>query len=369
MGKGLANSLLIASREAFRGATPVNKISTPGYLQYLLGNNKPAVISEGKDDGTGYIRDIKIRYRTRGAAGKSVTVDDCSTQVRPAYLEYTVPTTTYRALGIAFEDDLIAQFEKDALAQLSAGTPAFTQVMKDVYEAIVEQANGIFQDINNDCLAAQVASFGKHVASASAAARTVNFALSNATNPLDAGMTMIMSDALKNEMRLEGASIIGSGLIANYMLQQQAKSADQSGVSTNKLVLPQFFYDPGAQAAWGANQFALMEKDAVQFVNVCRFRGAKAGQKGADYFMTMRLPITDSLGQGNMSAFEFDVQLRYRTCVGEELIDGVPVTLGRGWNVIISCAYQTVFIPSDSYAAADPLYLTNGTYRYTATNA
>jgi hypothetical protein len=45
MGKGLANALLIASREAFRGATPIDKVTTPGFLQYLLNNNKPDIIS------------------------------------------------------------------------------------------------------------------------------------------------------------------------------------------------------------------------------------------------------------------------------------------------------------------------------------
>jgi len=369
MGKGLANALLIASREAFRGATPIDKITTPGYLQYLLGNNKPDIIGTAKDDGSGYIRDVKIRFRNRGVAGQSVTTDDCSLQVRPAYLEYTVPATSYRALGLAFEDDQIAKFEKDALAQMSAGTPTMTGIMKDVYEAIIEQANGLFADINNDLLALQVANFGTNVVPGNNAAKTINFALSTATNPLNAGMTEVMSDAMANEVRMAGTTIVGSGLVNNYYLQQAAKSPDQSGLNTSQLALPKFYYDPYASAAWGANQFALLEKDAVQFVNLCRFRGAKAGMKGSDFFMTLRLPVQDSLGQGSLSAFEFDVQLTYRTCPSNEDIGGNVVALGRGWNIILSCAYQTVFIPSTSYAAGDRLNLVNGTFRYTATNA
>jgi hypothetical protein len=34
-----------------------------------------------------------------------------------------------------------------------------TGVMKDVYEAIIEQANGFFADINTDLLALQAAAF------------------------------------------------------------------------------------------------------------------------------------------------------------------------------------------------------------------
>ncbi|MDF2381317.1 hypothetical protein JMG10_07565 [Nostoc ellipsosporum NOK] len=374
MGKGLANALLIASREAFRGATPIDKVTTPGFLQYLLGNNKPDIISTLKDDGSGYLRDVKIRYRTRGVPGKTVTTDNCSIQVRPAYQEYSVPATSFRALGIAFEDDQIAKFEQDALAQVSAGTPAMTGIMKDIYEAIIEQANGLFADINIDLLAVQAANFGKNVVPGNNNAKTINFVLNSTNNPLNQGMTEVTSDAMANEVRLDGAIIVGSGLVNNYYLQQTAKSHDQAGVNTSQLALPRFYYDHYAQSAWGANQFGLFEKNAVQFVNTCRFRGAKAGQKGSDFFMTLRLPITDSLGQGSLSGFEFDVQLTYRTCPGELQIGPVgeenpPVMLGRGWNIILMSSYQTVNIPNNSYAAGDRLNLVNGTFRYTATNA
>jgi hypothetical protein len=374
MGKGLARALLVTSLEAFKGAAGIQKISTPGYLQYLLENNKPNVISNGKDDGSGYIRDITLRYRNRGVTGKSVTEDNCSIQVRPAYLETAVAATSYRAIGLTFEDDVIAKFEQDALAAVSAGTPAMSMIMKDIYEAIIEQANGIFGDIDKDLLAVQAANWGVNVVPGNNAARTINLALNGANNDLDSGMTRAMSDAMENEVRMDGMVAVGSGLINNYFLQQRAKSYDQAGLNTSQLGLPKFYYDHYAQAAWGVNKFGLFERDAVQFVNVCRFRGIKGGLKGGDWFMTLRLPVTDSLGQGNMSAYEFDVQLKYRTCPGEEQIgayseDNPPVQLGRGWNIIISSSYQIVHQPADSYAATDRLYGVNGSFLYTATNA
>lgn len=373
MGKGLARALLMSSMEVFKGAAGIQKIDTPGYLQYLLANNKPNIISNGKDDGSGYIRDIKIRYRNRGITGQSTTEDDCSIQVRPAYLETDVPTTSWRALGLAFEDDLIAKFEQDALAAVSAGTPTFTPLMKDIMEAIIEQANGIFGDINNDLLAVQIANFGVNAVTGNNNSRTVNFALNATNNDLAAGMTMVMSDAMENRINMNNLIAVGSGLVNNYFLQQRAKSHAQNGVDTSRLALPEFYFDHYAQAAWGSNKFGLFEKNAVQFVNLCRFRGIKAGPKGGDWFMTMRLPITDSLGQASMSAYEFDVQLTYRTCPGELQIGAVgeenpPVQLGRGWNIIISSSYQVVHQPADSYAAADPLYGVNGTFLYEATN-
>lgn len=373
MGKGLANALLISSREAFRGAAPVAKLTTPGFLQYLLANNKPSIISTSKDDGSGYLRNVTIRYRTRGVPGKSTTTDDCSIQVKPAYRELIVPATSYRALGITFADDEIKYFERDALAMINGGT-GMTPMMKDVYEGIIEQANGLFADINNDLLAVQAANFGMNVVPGNNTPKTINFPLSTATNPLNTGMLEVMSDAMANEVRLAGASIVGSGIANNYYLQQMAKGLDQSGVDTSKLALPNFYYDPYAQAAWGANEFGLFEKDAVQFVNICRFRKGFDGQMGDSFFTTLRLPLTDSLGQGNLGAFEFDVQLVYRSCPGElqvgpVSVDNPPLSLGRGWNIILSASYQTVNIPSDSYQTTDRLYQVNGTFSYVATNA
>ena len=374
MGKGLASALLIASREAFRGASPVNKVTAPGFLQYCLDNNKPNIISIGKDDGSGYIRDIKIRYRTRGTPGQSVTTDDCSIQVKPAYKEYVVPSTTYRALGLAFDDEEIAKFEKDAMAQVSVGNPQMTGVMKDVYEGIIEKANGLFADVNNDLLTYQAVNFGKNMVTGAATAKSVNFEKDGTQNTLNAGMTGVMADALSNELRINDACIVGSGLITNYYLQQAAKGNNSAGVNTNQLALPKFYFDQYAASKWGANQFGLFEKDAVQFVNVCRFRGAKSGLRGSDFFMTLRLPLVDSLGQGILSGFEFDVQLSYRTCPSNEQIGtydadtNPPIPMGRGWNIILSCAYQTVNIPSDSYETTDLLSGVNGTFRYTAAN-
>lgn len=372
MSKGLAQALLISTLEAFKGAAPSQKLRAPGYLQYLLGNNKPDIVSQSKDDGSGYIRDVKIRYRTRGVAGQSTTVDDCSIQGKPVFKEYTVPATSFRALGLAFEDDMIAQFERDALATTNLGTPS-SQIMKDILDAVVEKATGLFADINNDCLAIQSANFGKNASTGSNAAKTINFPLSNATNDLSTGMTEVMSDMLKNEMKQDGACIVGSGVVANYYMQQPAKAADQSGVDTSQLILPKFYFDPYAQAGIGANKFALLEKDAVQFVNTCRFRGAKAGQRGNSFYATLRLPMVDSIGQAGMIGFEFDMQITFRECPGELQI-GVPsegnppVQMGRGWNVILSSSYLPVFIPNDAYEATDPMVNVNGTLLYTATN-
>ena len=373
MGKGLAQALIVSAREAFKNAYPGDKITPLGYMQYLLGNSSPKVISDAKDDGSGYIRNVILRFMQRGKAGESVTVDDCSIQSKAAYLDYTVPATNFRAYGIVFEDDLIAQYEKDALAVLNIGNPS-TPIMKEVWDVIISKANGLFTDINNDLLAIQAANFGKNIVTGLNTAKTVNFPLNSTNNDLSTGMTSVMADAMTNEMRLAGSSIVGSGIILNYSLQQRAKSADQAGVNTSLLQIPDFKYDPYAQTAWGANDFALFEKDAVQFVNVCRFRGMKAGLRGTSYFFTLKLPVMDSVGQGSYAAFEFDVQITYRECPEEvqvgtyDVTTNPPVLMGRGWNVILMSSYQQVNIPTNSYAVGDRMYGNNGTYLFNATN-
>jgi hypothetical protein len=368
MGKGLAYALLVSSREAFKAASPMDKITPLGYIQSLLTNSKPNVLNTGIDDGTGYIRNVKIRYMQRGAPGKSVTTDDCSIQTRAAYIDKDLPATLFRALGITFEDDLIATYEKDALALMSVGTPA-TQIMKEVWDAIISNANGLFTDINNDLLALQSVNFGNNVSTGLNTAKTINFALNGTNNDLSQGMTQVLADAMINESKLMGSSLVGSGIILNYSLQQRAKSADQAGVNTALLQLPDFKFDPYTATQWGANNFGLFEKDAVQLLNVCRFRGAKSGLRGGDYFFTLKLPVYDSVGQGSYIEFEFDVQLTYRTCPSEVLIGETVVQMGRGWNIILMSSYNQVNIPSDSYAAGDRMLGNNGTYLYHATNA
>ena len=367
MGKGLAQAILISSLEAFKNASPMKKITPQGYLQYLLANTKPNVLSNGIDDGSGYIRNVKLRYMQRGVPGKSVTVDDCSIQTTAAYIDKDLPVTHFRALGISFEDDIIARFEKDALASINPGG-APTAIMNEIWEVIISKANGLFTDINNDLLTDQSVNFGKNISTGLNTAKTVNFALNGTNNNLSSGMTQVLADAMINESTLLNSSIVGSGIILNYSLQQQAKSADQAGVNTARLQLPDFKFDPYANPIWAADNFGLFEKDAVQLLNVCRFRGAKAGMKGSDYFFTVKLPVYDSIGQGTVRDFEFDVQLTYRTCASDIMIGAVSTHVGRGWNVILMSSYNQVNIPADSYAVGDRMVGNNGTYLYKATN-
>lgn len=300
--------------------------------------------------------------------GKTVTTDDCSIQDRPGRFEMTLPSTLFRKYALFFEWKVIEKFAEDALAMVNApnSTPP-TRIMQIVIDDFQTALNGILGDINDDLLSVQAAAFGKNAVSGLNTAKTLNFPLSTTTNNLAEGFTMLMADAMANEIMpsLDGAAFVGSGLINNFYLQQTYKPAVTP-------TIPRFYYDPRAQVKWGVNQFGLFERDAVQFINICRFRGAaKSGRFGTSQFGTMRWPVRDSFGGTGLSDFEFDFQAREIDCPTPDMIIGgaLPQAVGRGVVFDLMASYQQVNIPADAYDAADPLTGVNGTFRYAATNA
>lgn len=366
MGKGTALAILKAQKEIFASATPSLKITPMGTLAYLLSQGSPNILSKTIDNRTGYIRDVNIRYRKRASAGESVTEDDCSLQSEPAFYTQTIPALSKRYKGIWFDMPTIKAFEADALASTGMGTP--TPVMMEVMEAVMNEINGLLLDINTDLVTALT--FGKNVASGASTAKTVNFTQNTANNVLASGMTEVLGDALLNEVSSTNLDIIGSGIIAKYMLQQQAKGVDSGGVITSQLTTPNFWFDPAFTGVVGANQFAVVEKNALQFVNVCMNRGnAISGRFGTSEFGTIMFPVVDSLGN-SLANLEFDIQLKESDCPSDVTIGSdEPAAKGRGMSVIIGCHFALAQVPATAYKSGDRMYQVNGVWRYTATNA
>lgn len=365
---GLRLPILLAQREVWRTASPMNKLTPTGFLAFLLAQNRPRILSDTIDDRSGYIKDVKIRFKKRMGLGKTVTTDDCSIQGEPTYYESTIPSTLFRKYALFFEWKLLEKFKEDALKMTNVpGSTPPTTVMQEVIDSFQMALNGILGDINGDLLALQAANFGKNIASGASTARTVNFPLSTTTRNLNEGLTMLLADAMANEVKpdMTNSAIVGSGLINNFLLLQ---GYDPKNVPA----LPKFFYDPYAATAWGANQFGLFDRDSVQFINICRFRGAaKSGRFGTSNFGTLKWPVTDSLGNTQVSDLEFDFQAREIDCPTDDMVIGGadPAARGRGLVFDLMCSYTMTNIPSASYESTDRLYLNNGTYRYVATNA
>lgn len=374
MALGFAPYLLFQSKAVFDGIAPSTKITPVGYTRMLLDNSKPNIVSTGIDDGSGHIRNVTIKYRTRLPKGKSGTTDNCEIDARPAYSETNITATMFRKYAVLLEDDTIAKYEAEASKLMNPGKTALTGVsplMQEQWDVIMETINGLMQDINDDLVTKQVANFGKNQTTGLASAKTVNFPLSTTTNNLSQGMTMVMSDARLNEMNIENAFIVGSGLIDAYYIQQAAVATAQNGLNPYKLALPKYYNDFDCAGAWGANQFGIFERNAVQLIDINRYVGFKAGMKGGDFFGTLTVPVMDA--QGNVSSFTFDIQLTYIKCPTSLVVanenGGDPVTVNRGWALIISKSFDSFNIPTDAYDSTDRLTGNNGTLRYSATNA
>jgi hypothetical protein len=215
----------------------------------------------------------------------------------------------------------------------------------------------------------QSTAFGKNVTTGLNTAKTINFPLSTASNPLTQGMTMLETDIQDNETNVADTVIVGSGLIAGVYMQIQ-RNTQNTNIQNYPNNAPPFFWDPAAASKWGSNQFGVFQRNAVQFVNINKFSGPMGGDKLSTFLFTITLPVnfTDSIGD-SLQGLKFDVQLRYNDCPREIEIDGDPVSVGRGWIVDLMMNFGQFNIPADAYQSGDRLTGNNGTWRYVGTNS
>ncbi len=371
---GIANAILLSQAAVYKNAAPISKVTPPGMMQAILENSKPRLLSNVVDDGSGYIRDVKVRFKTRMPAGKTNIGDNCVVNAEPSYGEQTIPALSTRSYGVFFEYDKIEKYAENAL-QVTNGAGSI-QMAAEFMEELTAKMNGILADVNADIYSAVASNVGRHAASGSTAARTVNFPLAGTNDNLDAGFNRLMSDMALNEVQWSQLKAIGAGKSYVKWMQHMNSmvSANQSGINTAALSMPKYYYDPTtATALGGADEFLMMDKDAVQFLNICKFRGYK-GRKVADSeFGIFPISLTDSLGNP-INSFEFDVQVKYNTCPGDvEILESEDYpeasAKGRGVSVFLIARYAPVFQDSASYDSTDRLYLNNGLWNYDATNS
>ena len=355
---GFMYPVLLYAQDVFAGNTPSQKVSPYGTLKYCLSNGQPDVVNASIDDGSGHVRQVDIKYRTRGVTGQSSTSDDCLVNVVPVYKDIIVPAVNFRKLSVYLGDPTIAKYDKSASNLTEIGNPAIAKIAKDMYDAIIQKANGLFYDINADIVAAQAANFGINASTGVNTAKAYNILKDATKNDLTAGMTDLLNDLDKNEMNPMDCTIVGNGLINAYFKQKKAMvNSTSTGLDPHDLDLPNYFYDPQTVGPWGANAFGVFEKNALQFVNVNVYDGFRAGEKGKDYFGTINLPMVDFMGDGQLQKFKLDYQLTYITC--PTTVSGV--TYQRGYVLTLFANYVTFNIPSDAYESNDPLTGNNGT--------
>lgn len=365
-GLGFADSLTKHLALMTLENTPEFKLNWQGYLNMLMSNTTRKVVRLNDPQNEGHRRQVLIKAQQRFDITQTDTAEACDQVLVPAYFERTVALSSYRQISLYIDNETIAQYPTDASQSISVGK-APIPIMNEFVLGIKRSTDALVSAINQDLLTIQAAQIGVNVRSGNNAAQGINLRLDTTNNPLNQGMTQILADYAQNQSHGK-PKMVGSGLPYNYFLQQKAKSPDQSGVSTPVLAGDfDFFYDPFATTALGANQAIVFEPNAVNMVEYMRFKGFKNGDMQTSFFFTIMLPIQLSDRVANV---EFDCQLRFLDCP-QTLTNsyyGTDVTVDRGWQLIISKTYG-LFTIDQAYRGTDLLSGNRGTYRYAFTNA
>ncbi len=365
MATGFCPYLLTHINEVAKSANPMYKIRPTGYFGMLKSEMTPGSLKV--DSGNGHKKTVQVKYKKRWRIADTDTSASCDNVLVPAWVETTVPLTKYRQLAIHIEDSVIAQYCDDASKTVAVGQPA-SQMMNEFYEStILQGANALLGAVNRDLINVQKAAFGVNYVTGLSTATTVNINKDSTINPLDKGITKILSDYKRNQFSGRPL-IVGSGLFLNYTLQQPYKAPDQAGIDS-KMAAGQydFFYDEDAALQWGTNNIGVFERDSVQVVEYLQNRGAFAGNKGPSTFGTVNIPMMTERG---IIPIGFDYQFKYYDCPTTltDAYSGENVSVNRGWSLIISKTFDLFTLPTDAYQAGDELSGNRGTLLYTVSN-
>lgn len=370
---GFARDLMLTSEQVFKGANPETKITAPGFLQMCSDAAKPQIISAQKDQSTGLVRDIKLKYRSRATAGNSSNTYSCDADNFRLWNETYVTQSLFRQIAINFDFDTVAKLEAEAIQMRNApGAPAsLGGIMNVVWDAIASEMNGLLADMNIDLLTKMNLNWGYNATTGLNTAKTLNFPLATTTNDLTAGITGLLYDAQYNEIDINSCAVVGNGFIANYYIQNILKGAistAQNGLNSSMLGMPKFYQDYYTVSNWGANKFGLVDMQALQFLDLNVNQGFKATTLGTStYFM---MPIQLMTSAGTPFTMNFDVQIKTIDCpTSINNRYGSPITVGPGYIVYIRKPFDIFVQPGNTYGATDRLAGNNGTLKYTATNS
>ena len=367
MANGFSLGVLQTIRDITKQAAPQDKLEPVGMLGSLKIAHSPGIIMN--DSGAGHTKTVTVKHKKRFTPAQTSTVDSCETTNTQPYFENTVSVANYRQIAIHLEDVVVAQYDEYASAMQSGGTIPLTPMMWELYDHIKSAASALNQAVNEDVLTLALAAMGVNRTTGVNTATTLNIPLNTVNNPLGDSINQMLYDFQFNSFTGRPI-VVGSGMLHKWMLQQNAKSADQAGLSSRiQAAGLDFWVDNilGTVEA-DADAIAVYEKDSIQLVEWLRNRGAFAGTKGTSTFGVIGLPM--DAGNGTTQTMMYDYQLKYNDCAEEfGYVDGVEaVTLQRGWNMIISKHFGLYTIPTNAYRVGDVLAGNRGSLLYTFTN-
>lgn len=366
LGVGYRPYFLAHIRSILAENTPQHKIEPVGFLNLLSSQSKPKVLR--LNNAAGHQNTVQIKYKQRYTVDFTDTVKSCDQTNVQAYREMEVNLDSTRQISIHVADETIANYEDDASKTLNLGTPP-TEIMNELLDEIMNAASAILEGVNLDLMTIAAANVGVNRRTGLNTATVVNFDPDMTNLLLTDGLTQILSD-YKVNAGTGTPQVFGSGLFFNFMLQQAAKSADQRGLDTAiQAAGIKFYHDLQAANILGANEILVVQPNALQWVEYLEYTGFKAGVKpDGSQFFTLPLPV--QMGSEVM-LIDFDVQMKYNSCA-ETITDAyysTPLTVQKGWQIIISKRSGLFTIPADAYRATDPLAGNRGTLLYQITNA
>jgi hypothetical protein len=375
MANGYCEALLLHLDSIAGQNYPGQKVTVPGFLNMLVTSpDRPSPIQEGYTGG--HYRTVNVKYMPRTVAAQVSTTDSCGIDLQPAYKETSVSVNNVAQTGLWISDDTVRQYCEEASRTVAVGQPA-TQMMTEHLRGILHAMNGIYQKMENVLTTQMASSFGKHVATGSATAVTVNIEQDGNLNDLGTGLTKLLTDAASNEFcgtpMFCGA--LGS-LMHAYSIQKnqnalaQAIGFDPSALAANF----QFFPSGQTGSTWGAQHVGMFAPGSVHLVERLDNVGSFAGARGTSFFTTIVDPRTQCWTPNGLGNISFDLQVKYVDCPEDasSLPSGYANTeslTGRGYALYIKKRYGLFVTPSDAYDGGDRLAGSNGTLRYAMTNS
>lgn len=364
MALGYCPALLRTIEEVAGDNAPSRKLHNAGFMAMLqcCQNSSVNPISDGIDD-FGHQRPLTVSYRQRPTLDQVQTEDDCDINRIPAKAEWTIPTLNHLSHSFYLSDETIRNYCEDASRERAIGTPP-TRIMQEHYDLFKESANIVMKAANRQLVLDAATQFGENVTDGSALGKVLNISRDGDKFILDNGVVDMLRDFQENEICGEPC-LVGGGIFAAYEMSRLAACCNAAGIDLSRIGIPRFFFDKDTQALWGENAVGAFAPGSVKLIDRLKYKRAFAGgPKGASIFFTAPLPIAEFGCADSCQFTEFDVQAKYYDCPTEVTVNGVPTTVPRGWQIIVSKNVALWVQPTTAYAASDELAGTNGTLKY-----
>jgi hypothetical protein len=349
---------------------PQTKVTPTGFLKACIEHDPSITMPEAEklrlNTETGQIKQIRLSYLQRLKPSQTASTDTCDNDFIPVYSDFMLTAPLFRKISFLIPDETIAHYMADAAQTSEMGKPA-TPFMNEFMTTIKTYANGLLGAIDLD-LIGQI-TWGVNAVTGVNTATSLNIEKDATKFDLTTGWAQLLNDLDVNEF--EGTPIIvGNGIFNKFVRSRGFQGNKMNGLNDGEYADFDWYFDnhTTAPSNWGANNIGLFSKGSFGFVDLNKFVGFRAGQKGVSFFFQIELPTSVVQSDGTAAGIKFDCQLKYIDCPTTVWNGYANITANRGWQLIISKNFGLFQIPSDAYQTGDVLAGNNGSLLYAITN-